>query len=167
MWFKKLITLIKFKLLQRRYKHEVAANEERKYCEELLKLINASAFKRYDPQKIGTINLRSLYPNIDAFTLKINDTNALILQGVKVPNKWISTDLQRVSFDSFLCSKENYYLDPLKEIEKFKIAALRLCELMAESDSAKYGIYEHDLRILGRMFLNIREISISIITLTV
>lgn len=158
-------------------KHNIRANHEalklryrdterkpnRKQCADIVSLIDAKQYRNYKPAYGRALVLSVDYPNLEAFTKKILDTSSLVLQERPVPAGWIKLDEQVVPFDRLFVSNDGFYLDVANTVTKFQTAALRLCELMEASDTASHGIYEHNFRMLTRLFIQLREVSTSLL----
>lgn len=130
----------------------------RALCEALLRQLSAVHFRTYAPGVGLGLVFNPLYPNIERYTQKLNDTLRLLQEERPVPNTWVTEEETPISFDRFLTSDDGYYLDVPDAIARFQHAALAVCDAMRASDTATVGLAEHNLRMLTRLFINLREV---------
>ena len=140
-----------------------STKSNRKQCADLLAILDPEKYKGYTPHYGSSIKLSTETPNLEAFTKKLQDTSAMVIRESRIPNDWVRTDEVVVSFDRLFISNEGYYLDVVPQVTKFKVAAARFCELMEPSDTATHGIHEHNARVLLRLFIQLRELSTSMV----
>lgn len=131
----------------------------RKHCAEILSMINVEKYQGYTPHYGSTVSLSIDIANLEALTKKLLDTSAMVMRETPVPPGWMRTEEVPVQFDRLFVSNDGFYLDVAKAVTKFRTAGLRLCELMEGSDTATHGIYEHNFRMLTRLFVQLKEVS--------
>lgn len=131
----------------------------RKHCLEILLMLNSEKFRGYTPHYGRQVSLCVDIANLEAFTKKLLDTSALVVRESPVPPSWMKTDEVSVPFDRLFVSNDGFYLDVASAVARFQKAGVKLCELMEQSDSATHGIYEHNFRMLTRLFVQLREVS--------
>jgi len=131
----------------------------RQSCEEILGLLEPDKYVGYQPYYAKQVKLSEDIANLEAFTKKLLDTSAMVLKEQPIPTGWMRPDEVVVPFDRLFVATGGYYLDVAGTVHKFKVAGLRLCELMKESDTATHGIHEHNFRMLSRLFVQLRELS--------
>lgn len=135
----------------------------RQTCEDILTVLDPKKYVGYTPYYGKQVRLSEDIANIEAFTKRLLDTSALVLKETPVPHGWMKPDEVTVPFDRLFIASGGYYLDVPTTVNKFKVAGLRLCELMKESDTATHGIHEHNFRMLSRLFVQLRELSTTLV----
>ena len=132
----------------------------RKLCVALLTELNVVKFSKYDPHIGLSTNLKVRYTNIDDYVIKMKSAiRWLRLKNMIQPTWETGVTEVAISLDRFLVSSNGYYTDKQKSVDNFKHTALRLCELMVESDTAEFGLHEHNARMTTMMFSNIIEVT--------
>jgi hypothetical protein len=100
-----------------------------------------------------------LYGNIDTYIDKIKELTKTIKQGKHIPADWYGITPQQVSLDDFLTkASTGYYVDIVKELNALKEVGLKLCASLLLADSEETGMYEYNLRVLTRLFVNLRQL---------
>lgn len=132
---------------------------DRALCAELLRKVSPVQFEYY-VSMLGMSRLITVsYARIDNYTAALNELATLVEHDGVVSREMLRYEEHLVSFDRFLTSGDGYYLQPSAAVEKFRKAALRLCEAMESSDYTTYGPAEHNLRMLSRMFLELQMLA--------
>lgn len=170
MWFKRIRENLRthnvrahYQSLKLRYKELPDKKPNRKQCAEILALIDPDKYQNYTPLYGRSVVLGVDTPNLEAFTKKLLDTSAMVVRETPVPVGWIKPDEDAVQFDRLFVSIDGFYVDVVSAVTKFKTTGLRLCELMEDSDTATHGIYEHNFRMLSRLFVQLRELGICLL----
>lgn len=156
-------TRAQYEALKRRLKEIPEKKPHRKACEEILTLLEPDKYIGYQPYYAKQVKLSEDIANLEAFTKRLLDTSALVLKETPIPTGWMRPDEVLVQFDRLFIANGGYYLDVAQSVHKFKVAGLRLCELMRESDTATHGIHEHNFRMLSRLFVQLRELSSTLV----
>lgn len=166
MWIKKLMAAldehnvrVKYELVKKQHAALPDKKPNRKHCLEVLLMLNSEKYVRYAPHYGRNITLSVDIANLEAFTKKLLDTSALVIRETPVPPGWMKVDEALVPFDRLFVSNDGFYMDPATAVERFRKAAVGLCELMEASDTATHGIYEHNFRMLTRLFVQLKEVS--------
>lgn len=170
-WFKRIVQQLRgvetphqqYETLKLQYKDQSSIKPNRKQCAELLRLLDPEQYRQYSPHYGRSIMLSAETQNLETFTKKLQDTSAMVIRDARIPNDWVKTDEVAVAFDRLFVSNDGYYMEVAPMVAKFKVAAVRLCELMEGSDNATHGIHEHNFRVLTRLFVQLREISTSML----
>lgn len=150
--------------LQLKYQDQSVFKPNRKQCAELLGLLDPQQYLNYDPHYGRSITLSAETPNLEAFTKKLQDASAMVIREYRIPNDWVRTDEVVVPFDKLFIGVDGCYItDFTQAVAKFKTAASRLCDLMEASDDATHGIHEHNLRMLSRLFVQMRDLTTSML----
>jgi hypothetical protein len=129
----------------------------RKACLFTLDKLNPTVFSLYQVDAGESVFIRPHFENIDLYAEKLREASMLIARGKAIKNTWVPKEGQRMCVDNFLVSNDGYYLDSFKAVERFKENAIKLCHGLAKSDDAEYGVDEHNLRMLSKLLVNIRE----------
>ena len=160
MWLKRIYYCMRYKRLQHTLNALPQHKPNRAVCEALIKELQSTFFRMYHPnQGIGT-GVTPLFKTIDAYTQKLKELSRLIKDQKPIPPDWSEgTNASRITVDRFLTSADGYYLDVVKAVAEFQAASLNFCQLMEESDTATHGVYEHNLRILTKLFINLRFVT--------
>ena len=162
MWIK-LITFLK-KLTDneesiKETKIEVNNIPNRQLCENLLNELDEKRFESYNVALGLSLTVVTLYADVESYTKGLIDIVRLIKNDRPIRPTWIDLRHSTASVDRFLVSADGYYINTATAIDNFKKVGLELCFLMKESDTATYGIHEHNLRMLTRLFINLRHVT--------
>jgi hypothetical protein len=167
MWFKKLIALIRYKFILKKFSNVSAVKPERKFCEKLFNELNVDLFIFYKNANGSMVQLETYFPNIDQYTKKIAEIIQQLRQEKAITPEWYDRGEGNISLDRFLVSEDGYYFSNLSyELVRFKQNVLTLCQLMEKSDTETYGLYEHNLRMLTKLFINLRNIAMVMINVS-
>ena len=140
---------------------------KRKLCEDLLKELSAERFKHYNPPSGLSVTTATMYANIETYTKGIVEVTKLVKQDKVIRPTWIDIKHTILSVDRFLVSEDGYYVNAREAVDNFKKAGLELCAVMEQSDVATYGLYEHNLRMLTKLFINLRYTTIALIEVSI
>jgi hypothetical protein len=163
MWLRRFWTALWLRFKGRPPPHSPVQHPNRLLVYGLLKQLNPQLFDRYLGVQGQVRHLQVYYPTIDAYTRALGEASQLAMTDQPIPPEWLKTDLQRVSVDRFLTSADGYYLNPRHAVERFQTVALQLCEAMEASDEVTYGVPEHNLRMLTRVFVNLQSLVAALI----
>lgn len=136
---------------------------ERRLCESLLYTLQPRNFERYKPSAGLAVQIAPLYPNVDSYTKHLKDIANLAVQEKPIDAALLSSETISVSVDRFLVTADGFYTPPVRAIENFQIAGLRLCNAMMRADTDEAGIYEHNLRVLTKLLINLRLVTFKLI----
>lgn len=152
--------------LKRRFtktSQEIATNEkkepQRVLAAKMLAEIDSTRFGDYHSSSGESTPLSAPDKCMDDYIERIKSVTKIVQKEAALPSIDISPEMKELTVDSFLVSADGYYLDAEKAIERFKQAGLNLCQAMEPSDTAEYGVYEHNRRIASKLFTNIREVA--------
>lgn len=135
----------------------------RKMCEELLHELSVEHFSSYMPSNGLCISIATHYSNIEQYTQKLVEFAKYIERERIIQADWVLVQETVLSIDRFLISSDGYYLDVVKAILDFKTAGLQLCMFMERSDVELSGYYEHSLRMLTKLLINLRLVTTKLI----
>jgi len=158
MWFKRLLNEWKYKRLSKKMINLSPNNPNRKFTEDLLSNLSVDYFLDYSPVRGLSTFVDTRYGNIDLLNNKIKEAIRLIKGGTPIPTNFGIDEISTVSIDRFLISSDGYYIDIYVAINDLVKYGLNLCKLMEDSDTVDHGIQNHNLRMLTKLFINIREI---------
>lgn len=161
MWLKRIISYLRYRKIKQSATHIPINKPSRALCEELLNQLDVELFANtYRPNRGMSVAISVPYKSIEAYVSALKEFNYLIKNEYPISPDWNANDVEyHTTLDRFLSSsKDGYYLDLERILGKFKHEALLLCQLMKESDTATYGLHEHNLRMLTKLFINMRSL---------
>jgi hypothetical protein len=154
------------KRLQRAVAKTSTLNPNRQLCEAILKEIQPQNFLRYSPQMGMAMRFTTIYPNVEVYVQKLQDFARLIQQEQLIPPELSLVEEIDMPVDRFFVSSDRYYIDPSRAVAQLKVAGLQLCELMKNSDTETEGYYEHNLRMLTKLFINLQGVSLALVNVS-
>jgi len=165
LWFKIFFAKWRFKRLIKSIKKESKSKANRKYCERLLQELSSDYFKDYQKHMWATIDTSALYLNIEEYSKRIKDICLLMkndrpLPSTVLPNYHAEIPL---TMDQFLTTNGGYYVNVENAILEFKNAGIKLCTLLEKSDGATEGVHEHNFRMLTKLFINVQQLTETLI----
>lgn len=154
---------IRAKRALKRAKAITGQRPERAALQELFTYLRPELFTAYKVHSGASTRMAVWTPNIDAYTSKLKEATALVAREQAVRPTWVGDAPHRdVSVDRFLESHDGYYVDQFKAVSEFRSAVLALCHALQPSDHLQYGVYEHNLRMLTRLLVNLRAVGIAL-----
>lgn len=129
----------------------------RALCQQMLTLLECELFEHYSPKHGLGISIKNQHPNIESFTAKIKDSVRMVKEDKIIPTDWAVGQELTISLDRFLTTNDGYYGNRQVLIRSFKSAGLELCDYMSVSDDVQVGLPEHNLRMLTKVFVDIRN----------
>jgi hypothetical protein len=147
-----------FSIPEKVHFEESVLNPNRKLCLEVALALDVTKYKNYNPINGLSVLITTKYLDIESYTKKVKLTSLVLRENKMIPTSWDNVSTNTITLDRFLISSDGYYLDIEKAITKFKLACIELCTLLMDSDTAIYGIHEHNLRMLTMMLINIRGV---------
>lgn len=157
MWIKRLLAALPFKRAAQVVIVPESHKPERKLCVELLQQLNVQQFALYQSSVGMEATVVPHFPNIEDYTTTLKEITKAIKAGRHILTERIKPSEARLTVDRFLVSNDGFYLDVEKAVGRFKEAALGLCTAMEPSDTEDSGYYEHHLRVLTKLFINLRQ----------
>lgn len=128
-------------------------------CINVLLELDVMEFKKYQPNIGLTRNIFTRYGSISEYDSKVRKTILILKQGKAIKPDWDSVNEVEMSLDRFFVSEDGFYIDIEKSVKRFKESCMELCETLSLSDNAEHGIHEHNLRMLTKLLINIREVT--------
>ncbi|WP_144106720.1 hypothetical protein [Paraburkholderia sp. BCC1886] len=138
----------------------------RKLLENLLLHLDVGLFEDYRHSYGAGRAISTLFPKIDLYNAELLKLKAAVARESILGHQWSTIDTQQVPLSQFFTSHDGFYLDVPKELITFKENALILCRLMQSSDTADFGLHEHNLRMLTKLLVNLRQIAVALIDLS-
>lgn len=165
-WFQKFNQMVKYHQIVNEAKELSVHQPNRKLCETLFTELRPIQFNNYSPSTGVVVVIAPLYTDIDTYTLKMKEFARLIKQGRSIPSDWNDTAAVEMSIDRFFTTKDGYYSNVVQSVSAFKDAGLQLCLLLTPADTETVGVYEHNLRILTKLFINMRHTTTTLINVS-
>ena len=134
----------------------------RQRCLNLLELLSGETLAKQSINSKLNLKINVLYPSIITYTRKLKEVNYQIEHKGTISSDMLSKSTNVIIFDVFFTDENNYYVEITPSFNSFKIECIRLLNLIAESDNAEYGYYEHIGRMLRTVLLNLEEVLIRI-----
>jgi hypothetical protein len=159
MLLKKLYRALRYQYLAHKFDGLSPLKPNRAACEITINELQSSFFQSYAPVIGASTFLHTYFPTIDAYTLALKELARQVKEERAIQPDWLTTPSQTVSVDRFLISGDGFYQDPVRAIEEFRQAGINLCQSMKESDTEEVGVYEHNLRMLTKLFINLRLVA--------
>lgn len=144
---------------------EANTNKEphRVRCMKMLTAIPVDQFALYHSSSGQSLTIEVPDNCLDHYIERINSITKIVEKEKPLPSIDISVEMKTLTVDNFLVSADGYYLDAEKAVARFKAAGLQLCAAMENTDDAEFGIHEHNRRIVSKLFINMRELSRTLI----
>lgn len=136
---------------------------ERALCEQLLLLLPVQQYLHYSASAGLSVYTGSMYANVEVYSKKLREVYAVVKQEKVIDPAVVAAEEVTMSVDRFLVSADGYYTNPVTAVANFRAAALQLCKAMRPADDQQFGVYEHNLRVLTRLFINLRFVTIDLI----
>jgi len=166
MWFEKFLRMMRFHQIVKDTAKLSAQKPNRQVCEDLFVQLEAKHFKAYHPHTGMSVKFTPLYPTIDSYTSKLRELHRLVKQDKAIPPDWNDGANIEVSVDRFMISSDGFYLDITQAVSDFKDAGYQLCISMKDSDTESHGVQEHNLRMLTKLFINLRPTVLTLINVS-
>lgn len=159
-WFKRCWLRLRFLLLANYGNRQFSRHRpNRRLCEDLLNELRSEQFAQY--RAVHGLGVQVVVPcaTLDQWLKRLREAIRFIQQGAMIPPTWVDEEKHQLSLDRFLTSEDGYYLNIEQLIRKYKDTGLQLCHLMAAADTATVGLPEHNLRMLTKTFITMRELT--------
>jgi hypothetical protein len=151
---------LKVRLLNPKLTDHQAARET---LEALLGHLSEVPFQHFHKDAVIGVELKVFYKTIDEYRQEMKALSGRLLNEQMIQTAWADQTEKEVAMDRFLTSKDGFYLDVVDAIHGFKHEALVLCALMQKSDQAKFGVHEHNRRMLLKFMANLRTVTVHLI----
>lgn len=135
----------------------------RETLEALLQHLSEVPFQHFTKDAVMGVELRVFYKTIDEYRQEMKALAGRLLNEQMIQTAWADQTEKDVALDRFLTSKDGFYLDVVEAIHGFKHEALVLCALMQKSDQAKFGVHEHNRRMMLKFMANLRAVTVRLI----
>lgn len=134
--------------------------------EALCHCLDIEAFRNFRLSDSFGFGIEPLYTTIGQYCVELRTINARLASGVPLSTQWAMLEGNATTLDRFFESKEGFYIDVPDHLARFKSEILILCTLMCESDGAETGMHQYNLRMLTRVFVNLRRLVIVLIEMS-
>jgi hypothetical protein len=134
----------------------------RKDCMLLLVAMDPAYFFHYDAMNGMSLTVKPMFTNIELYTKKLSEVAKLMEQEKPVPVSWVQPTDKEVSVDRFLTTENGHYMDVRLGLSQFRDNAIKVCTLLEKSDYEDFGIHEHNLRMLLKLLINLKELIVEI-----
>ena len=139
----------------------------RQLCEAIVEELSPGMFTRYSSVQGSTVLINPVYNNIEEYTNTLKKLVRELTDETKaLPTSWGLVEEQYISVDQFFNTKDGCYLNVEQAITDFKEAAMQFCTIMEDSDTVDVGIPDHNLRILTKLFVNLRSVTLALINVS-
>lgn len=143
-----LIGNIRRWFLRRQHKKQlllVAESKLRKQIETMLFLIDDRSFKKYSSKQTIGLTLISAFPNLGSLSQFTREVNRP-LRNKKAVDRLPRKDPIIRDLDLFLTLENGYYVKVSAGIKDYLSVVGEFCDNLKDSDTADYGIDNHNLR---------------------
>jgi hypothetical protein len=134
----------------------------RKDCMLLLVAMDPAYFFHYDAMNGMSLTVKPMFVNIELYTKKLGEVAKLLEQEKAVPVSWVQAVDKEISVDRFLTTEAGHYMDVRLGLSRFRDNAIKVCTLLEKSDYEDFGIHEHNLRMLLKLLINLKELIVEI-----
>jgi hypothetical protein len=149
-----------------RKEHALSSHEAgRETLEALCQCLDIEKFLDFRLSDSFGFGIQPCYATIGQYCSELKAINARLASGVPLPAQWAMLEGNATTLDRFFESKEGFYINVPEHLARFKSEILILCALMRESDGAQTGIHQYNLRMLTRIFVNLRRLIIVLIAM--
>jgi hypothetical protein len=167
LWLAQLLYRWRVRQLLERVHDAPRLQPTRALVQETLQALQPERFDHYRPHAGQSQQVLALLPNIESYTAKLAEAWYFVEDQKVVPSDWLSTETEHhLSVDSFLITPDGYYANQQRAVAAFRTQALRLCEALQPADQEDAGIYEHNLRVLTRLFVNLRLLAAALLVVS-
>jgi len=150
------------KALDRAAKHHDTENE-RQRCLALVNEVTTAQFSLYEVTTGVATKINVPDRDIDTYIERLRRIHRTLTANRALQAHDFSWDIQTVSVDEFFISAKGFYQDAEKAVERFKVAALQVCEEAKKVDGAETGIEGLNRRLLTKLFINMQDLSKALI----
>lgn len=163
LWYKKLSLYVRLWRISKSATTLSHYKPNRQLCENLFTELHPHLYENYTPSTGLSVFISVYYENIESYTQKLKELSRQLMTDKPIAPDWGGQSETSISVDRFLTTSDGFYTDVQKALVDFKEAGLQLCALMRESDTAAYGLHEHNLRMLTKLFINLRAVLVQLI----
>ena len=147
-----------------REEHALSSHEAgRAMLEALCECLEIERFRDFRLSDSFGFGIEPFYATIGQYCTELKAINARLATGAPLPTQWATLEGNATTLDRFFESKEGFYINVPEHLARFRSEILILCALMRESDGAETGIHQYNLRMLTRVFVNLRRLVIVLI----
>lgn len=159
MFLEKLFNRIKLKYYLRLLTNKKEIINDLSLLKKVVTLIDYNTFDKYKPNDSLNYNLMTDYENLSLVIEVITASITLIEKDLQI-NLKNSTNLNKIKFDRFLTISNGYYISINDILNEYRNLVIELCKLFENINTSDAGIKSHNLRLLTKLFLLIKEITV-------
>lgn len=150
-----------------REEHALSSHEAgRAMLEALCQCLEIEKFHDFRLSDSFGFGIQPFYATIGQYCSELKVINARLASGVPLSTQWAMLEGTAITLDRFFESKEGFYINVPDHLARFRSEILILCTLMRESDGADSGMHQYNLRMLTRIFVNLRRLVIVLIEMS-
>lgn len=120
------------------------------------------ALDSYDVSIGFLIKIDPMFGNIEAYTKVMNHATYLIRKKTPLPVVWGNENSGQVTLDRFLLTADNTLQDKEEAVTNLLESGLSLCKAIEDSRTEEGSHYDHNHRVMNRLFLNLNEALLTI-----
>lgn len=135
---------------------------KRRHALHALKSIEPFLDKRFNPMLSSAVKLEVIAPDIIKFQAVIKKLGDLVKSSEVIKASDCFFSVTEKTLDKFFTDEDSYYISQT-ELTSFYKEATRLCELTEQGETAEFGIDEHNLRILSKVFTGIKNVCVAVV----
>jgi hypothetical protein len=141
-------------------------NMERSRLEVLARTLEPEAFRHYKKDAVMGIEITALFPCIDAYCKEMKLVGTRIMNEQMITHEWAGRDSRIMAIADFLTSADGFYIDVFESVQAFKNDALVFAAQLQQIEHAKFGVQEHNRRMLTRFVFSLESILQSLIAVS-
>jgi hypothetical protein len=150
-----------------RQERALSAHEAgRATLEALTGCLEPARFKNFRLSDSFGFGIQPFYGTIVQYCAELRTINSRLASGAPLSTQWALLEGSATTLDRFFESKEGFYINVPDHLTRFRSEVLMLCTLMRESDGAETGIHQYNLRMLTRIFVNLRRLMIVLVDMS-
>lgn len=133
-------------------------------CEKILLMLEPLLENEYDPKKAFDVTIKVTKTDFYQLTYQLRGINNDLSRERSLSANDCGGEVVEIGFDSLFISNTNHYI-PWSQVHSFFQEAMKVCTLTKGHEESTYGPKEHNLRMLSPVFLNIKNVSTSLISI--
>lgn len=98
------------------------------------------------------------YSSIELYVDRLREFEKKVIKNSPITALLFSNNPSGISLDLFFVSEDNHYLDKYDAIVNFHLAATLLCKALAKVQDDKFGVGEHNYRVLTIILQDVTHI---------
>lgn len=135
---------------------------KRAQAQHYLDLLKPVMTKRFNLLNASIVQLDVIAPNIVDFTDIVRKFASIVEQKEAVRPSDCFFTVKQTTLDKFFTDEDRMYISQ-SELQVLHREASRLCELLQAGERAEYGTDEHNLRILSKVLVGIKNVCVAVL----